>query len=185
MAKASATSAGPSIRKSTRRSVPSHFPTTIARVESAVAASRSRLPRSRSSDIDMGATADNIRSPKTTCRMHPIIPATGAVDRTIMSTPCLQTLTAPTKHAIPVEPPISTIRVNSQREGRERCHSRQNTGLRSSEGPGSHRNNRARTRKAGSFRSSTFPRRATGRIRHTARRINSAAAASVIAKKPA
>ena len=133
----------------------------------------------------MGATADNIKSPKINCRMHPNIPTTGPADRLVMSTPYAQTLTAPMMHAIPVVPPISTINAISQREGRERCHSRQSTGLRSSDGPGSSLVNRASTPNAGSFRSSTFPRRTTGRIRQTERRINIAEPTIAIAKKPA
>ena len=100
-------------------------------------ARRSRLPRWRSSDRDMGATADSIKSPKINWRMHPNIPVIGPADQPVMSTPYVQMLTAPIEHAIPVEPPISTIKAISQRDGRERCHSRQSTGLRSSDGPGS------------------------------------------------
>ncbi len=66
---ASASNAGQKAMNTTRRNVPSHLPTTMLRVESDVAARMSRLPRCRSSAIEVGAIADIINKPKMIWRM--------------------------------------------------------------------------------------------------------------------
>ncbi len=183
VASARLTSPGPSAGNGASRSIPSHLPATIDRVDSVVVASTSRLPRCRSSDIDVGAIADNIRSPKINWMTNPKIPVMIHGGDRKSRIPSAQIMTAPATQAIPVAPPTIAIRIISQRDGRERCHSRQSTGLRSSDGPGSQRVSRPTRPRAGSLRRSTVPRQATGRIRQTATIINPAESPSDTAKK--
>ena len=104
-----------------------------------VAMRTSRLPRCRSSVSDIGATADKISKPKPTWITSAQIPVNNAASPLPGIRPKSHASNAPTIQQAVVAPIVSPTRMVIQAEGRERCHSRQRTGLWSSDGAGSTR----------------------------------------------
>ena len=164
----------------THRNVPSHLPVTMARVERAVAARRSRLPRCRSSP------STSVQSPQasTSRRRH-----AGCTSKRQRSTrrrrsnvhvqPLIHNATAPPMQSAKVVPMRRTRITSVHKVGRDRCHSRQSTGLRSSDGPGNHCATRPIQPPRGPLLFSIEPRHATGRIRQTAMAVSTTDVASV------
>src|SRR5258708_23719849 len=131
-------STGNTVSGGTPRKAPHHLPRTIDRVDSGVASSTSRLPRWRSSARLVTAEMLRSSSPADTCTPLITPPMPGAPGKARLSASTItQRLDPP--ESTPKRPQTAT----DQRDGRRRCHSRQSTGLPSSDGEGSRRASRA------------------------------------------
>ena len=134
-AKAPQTSAGPIASSGRKRNVASHLPRTIERVDSGVESRTSRLPLRRSSENDREENTASTRSPNTvwmSMAMTPANPTRGWKPSTKISN-------APWQQAMVLARRRAVIRICIGRDDRARCHSRQRTGLPSSDGPGRRR----------------------------------------------
>src|SRR5262249_49746574 len=99
-------------------------------------------------------------------------------------TPSRHTATAPTIQQAVVVPIVRPTRMIIHAEGRDRCHSRQRTGLPSSEGAGSLRASRPRRPSRGTFPPRPFAWTVAGRIGQTATQARRTEPADVTPKNP-